>query len=92
MERRMRRWLSLVLLVIFLTATGLLAGKIKDGISGSEDYGKALEIARGAQPSAEREQTEPEPVLTQPAAAEEKLPRWCTCAIQSETIAILCIF
>ena len=84
MERKMRRWLSLVLLVIFLTATGLLAGKIKDGISGSEDYGKALEIARGAQPSAETEQTEPEPVRTQPAATEEKLPRWIPAPVEDD--------
>lgn len=58
MQRKYRKGLSLILLAAFLVSTTLLLGKVRDGVSGSDDYAQALEIARQKPHTAQTEETQ----------------------------------
>lgn len=79
MSRKNKTWMRLVLLAVFLISTGLLVGKIRDGVSGSADYEQALEIARRTESVVGTEATENTPVIT-----EKKQPEWVPVPVEEE--------
>ena len=79
MSRKNKTWMRLVLLAVFLISTGLLVGKIRDGVSGSADYEQALEIAHRTESVVGTEATEKTPVIT-----EKKQPEWVPVPVEEE--------
>lgn len=80
MKRKNKRWMRLLLLAVFLISTGLLAGKIKDGVSGGADYEEALEIARRTSAA---EITVPEMLPIVEETAEPEI-RWIPAPVEEE--------
>ena len=81
--KKARQWLRLLLLVIFLAASILLAGKIRNGISGSAEYEQAREIARGTTPASKPER-ETEPAATPPTTMETHPPEWIPAPVEED--------
>lgn len=79
MDPKMKKWMRLILVVVFAVSTALLAGRLLQGADGEDSYDDALAIAMQAPKEAP-----PAPAVPEHTVQEVPEPRWVPAPVEED--------